>query len=300
MRFMVMVKSDAKSEAGVMPDEKLLSEMGKLNEEMTQAGVMLAGEGLQPTSKGTRVRYAGGKFTVIDGPFTESKELLGGYWLIQVKSKEEAFEWIKRVPFREGEIEIRQVYEMSDFPADPSERPGGWRDEEQRFRDAAEASTPSADKPVRKPGTTRFMCLLRGDKKTESGVLPDQKVLEEMGELMTEFAKKGALLSGEGLKPTSNGARIRFEGNKRTVIDGPFTESKELIAGFSLIQVKSKEEAIDFSKRWLDIHARSSNAAETQMEIRPLFELSDYAVDANEQSDGWRQKEAEFREKHGH
>src|SRR5262249_34734643 len=99
MRFMVMVKSDAKSEAGLMPGEKLQSEMGTLNEEMTKEGVMLAGEGLHPTSKGTRVRYAAGKFTVVDGPFTEAKELLGGYWLIQVKSREEALEWIKRVPF---------------------------------------------------------------------------------------------------------------------------------------------------------------------------------------------------------
>jgi hypothetical protein len=300
MRFMVMVKNDAKSEAGVMPDEKLLSEMGKLNEEMTKAGVMLAGEGLHPTSKGTRVRYAAGKFTVVDGPFAEAKELLGGYWLIQVKSRDEAIEWIKRVPFREGEIEIREVYEMSDFPAHPAEQPGGWRDQEQRFRDAAESSAPSADKPVRKPGTTRFICLLRGDKKTESGVLPDQKLLSEMGELMGELAKNGALLAGEGLKPTSKAARIRFEGNKRTIVDGPFTESKELIAGFSLIQVKTREEAIDFSKRWLDIHARGSKVDESQMEIRPLFELSDFPVDPNEKAEGWRQKEAQFHEKHGH
>src|SRR5256714_9567153 len=123
MRFMVMVKATAESEAGVLPDEQLLTEMGKYNEEMVKAGVMLAGEGLQPSSKGARVKFSGGKRTVTDGPFAEAKELVAGFWLIQVKSKEEAIEWVKRCPDPmgegvEAEIEIRQVYEASDFPAD--------------------------------------------------------------------------------------------------------------------------------------------------------------------------------------
>jgi len=112
---MVIVKADQKSEAGVLPDEKLLVAIGKLNEEMIKAGVMLAGEGLQPSSKGARVKFSGGKRTVTDGPFSETKELVGGFWLIQVKSKEEAIEWASRVPFEDGEIEIRQVSEASDF-----------------------------------------------------------------------------------------------------------------------------------------------------------------------------------------
>ena len=118
MRFMVMVKADKNSEAGVMPSEQLLSEMGKFNEQLVNAGVLLAGEGLQPSSKGARVRFSGTKRTVIDGPFTESKELIAGFWLIQVKSKEEAIEWVKRCPNPmdgESEIEIRQVFEASDF-----------------------------------------------------------------------------------------------------------------------------------------------------------------------------------------
>ena len=115
MRFMMLVKADKDSEAGVLPDERLLSEMAKYNEEMVKAGVMLAGEGLQASSKGARVRFSRGKPTVTDGPFTETKELVGGFWLIQVKSKEEAIEWAKRVPFEEGEIEIRQVFELEDF-----------------------------------------------------------------------------------------------------------------------------------------------------------------------------------------
>ena len=118
MRFMVLVKADKSSEAGALPDEKLLAEMGKYNEELAKAGVLLAGEGLQPSSKGARVKFSGDKRTVVDGPFTETKELIAGFWLIRVKSKEEAIEWVKRCPNptgTEGEIEIRQVFEAEDF-----------------------------------------------------------------------------------------------------------------------------------------------------------------------------------------
>ena len=119
MRFMVIVKANKDSEAGVMPSEKLLAEMGKYNEELVKAGVMLAAEGLHPSSKGARVRFSGGKRTVIDGPFAETKELVAGFWLIQAKSKAEAIEWVKRCPNpfpdKESEIEIRQVFEAEDF-----------------------------------------------------------------------------------------------------------------------------------------------------------------------------------------
>jgi hypothetical protein len=119
MRFMVIVKADKSSEAGVLPDEKLLAEMTKYNEELAKAGVLLAGEGLQPSSKGARVRFSGNKRTVIDGPFAETKELVAGFWLIQAKSKEEAIEWVKRAPNpfpgTESEVEVRQVFEADDF-----------------------------------------------------------------------------------------------------------------------------------------------------------------------------------------
>jgi hypothetical protein len=122
MRFMVIVKATEDSEKGVMPEEKLLADMGKFNEELVKAGVMLAGEGLHPSSKGARVRFSGSKRTVIDGPFSETKELIAGYWLFQVKSLAEAIEWVKRSPnpFPEGqsEIEIRQVFEADDFGAE--------------------------------------------------------------------------------------------------------------------------------------------------------------------------------------
>ena len=118
MRFMILVKADKNSEAGVLPDEKLLTEMGKYNEELAKAGVLLMGEGLHPSSKGARVMFSGSKRTVIDGPFAETKELIAGFWLWQVKSKEEAIEWVKRCPIphhTETEIEIRQVFEAEDF-----------------------------------------------------------------------------------------------------------------------------------------------------------------------------------------
>jgi hypothetical protein len=134
MRFMVIVKATQDSEAGVMPSEQLLADMGKFNEELAKAGVLLAGEGLQPSSKGARVKFSGKKRTVVDGPFAETKELVAGFWLLQVRSKEEAIEWIKRAPNPhegESEIEIRQVFEAEDFGAEFTPE---LREQEERIR----------------------------------------------------------------------------------------------------------------------------------------------------------------------
>jgi hypothetical protein len=128
---MILVKADKNSEAGVLPDQKILTEMGKYNEELAAAGVLLAGEGLHPSSKGARVQFSGGKRTVIDGPFAETEELIAGFWLWQVQSKEEAIEWVKRCPVSDAEIEIRQVFEAEDFgPAFTPEL----REQEERLR----------------------------------------------------------------------------------------------------------------------------------------------------------------------
>ena len=141
MRFIVMVKATKDSEAGVLPDKKLLADMGKYNEELVKAGVMLAGEGLQASSKGARVRFSGSKRTVIDGPFPETKELIAGYWLFQVKSLEEAIEWVKRcpnpMPNQESEIEIRRVAEAEDFGAEFTPE---LREQEERIREMAASS----------------------------------------------------------------------------------------------------------------------------------------------------------------
>src|SRR5881398_3294283 len=136
MRVMVMVKANKDSEAGIMPKQKLLAEMGKFNEELVKAGVLLAANGLQPSSKGKRVRFAGATRTVIDGPFTESKELIAGFWLWQVRSMEEAVEWLKRAPFDGGEeVEIRQVFEAEDFGKEMTPE---LRQQEERIRQQIE------------------------------------------------------------------------------------------------------------------------------------------------------------------
>lgn len=134
MRFMILVKADKNTEAGVMPSEKLLAEMGKYNEELLKAGVLLAGEGLQPSSKGARVRFSGAQRTVVEGPFPETEQLIAGYWLWQVESREEAIEWVKRCPNptgEDGEIEIRQVFEADDFGAEFTPE---LREQEERLR----------------------------------------------------------------------------------------------------------------------------------------------------------------------
>lgn len=139
MRFMIIVKASKDSETGVMPSKKLLTEMGKFNEELVKAGVMLAGEGLQPSSKGVRVKFSGSKRVVIDGPFAETKELIAGFWLWQVKSKEEAIEWVKRCPNphnEDSEIEIRQVFEAEDFGAEFTPE---LREQEERIRAQVDA-----------------------------------------------------------------------------------------------------------------------------------------------------------------
>jgi hypothetical protein len=242
----------------------MLTEMGKFNEELGKAGALLAGEGLEASSKGVRVRYSNGKFKVIDGPFAETKELIAGFWLIQAKSRDEAIEWARRVPFQEGEVEIRPLFELEDFPVDAAEQPDGWREKEQQFRDAAP--------PARKPGTIRYIGLLKADKDTEAGVLPDERFLSAMGAFFEEGLKAGVILSGEGLQPSSKGARVWYSGSKRVVTDGPFAETKELIAGYAILQFTSKAEAIEWTKRFVQVDAPGRLGAESECELRRIFE----------------------------
>jgi hypothetical protein len=295
MRFVMLIKSDAKTEAGTLPDHELLSAMGKYNQELIDAKVLVAAEGLQASSKGARLRTAAGKITLIDGPFAEAKELIAGFWLIQVESKQAAIDWAKRVPGEVGEIEIRQIYELQDFPVDPKENPAGWREQEQSFRDAEVASASSQAKAAPVAKGHRFMVMLHSDKNTESGVLPDQSMLEKMGALMDETAKSGALVAGEGLKPSAQGARVIFAGKKRQVIDGPFTETKEMVAGYSIIRATTKDAAVAWAKRWLEIHVSGVKSQESVMEVRQVFDMEEFPVDPAEQPDGWRDREKRFR-----
>jgi hypothetical protein len=143
MRVMVLVKASKDSEASVMPSEHILTEMGKYNEELVKAGIMLAGEGLHPTAKGARVAFSGDRRTVTHGPFTEANDLVAGFWLWQVKSMNEALEWVKRSPFQEGEVEVRPVFEVEDFGAALTPK---LREQEQRLRAQSEQLTKAAQR----------------------------------------------------------------------------------------------------------------------------------------------------------
>jgi hypothetical protein len=284
MRFMVFVKGNADSEAGTMPDPKELAEMGVFNQELIDAGMMLGGEGLKPSSTATRVRYANGKTDVVDGPFAEAKEVVAGYWLLKAKSKDDVLDWLKRAPCfdRGGELEVREVYEAEDFGGD--------------------SNAPPPPQSPAKPNTRRYLMMLFADAKTEAELTPtegNQELLEKMGALMGEIASQGSLVSGDGLKPSSKGAKLQFSGTSRRVVDGPFTETKEIVAGISVVRATSKEEALDWARRMLVIHCEGVGVAEGQVEVRPIFETEDFPVDASEQPGGWRDQEIAFRERSG-
>ncbi len=266
MRFMVLVQANTESEAGSPPNPKLLSDMLRYNEDLAKAGALVAAEGLEASANGFRVHYSHGKFRVVDGPFTESKDLIAGYWLIQADSREAAIEWAKRIPFEAGQVEIRPLFELTDFPVDPAETPGGWREREEEQRDAPP--------PARRPGTQRYLGMVMSDEASEAGALPDEKLLSAMGAFMEEGAKSGVFLGGEGLQPTSKAVRVKYAGKNRSVIDGPFTESKELIAGYALLQFRSKDEAVEWTKRFLEVDAPGRNLGECWSEVRPLRDYS--------------------------
>jgi hypothetical protein len=293
MRFVVFVKSNAQSEAGMLPDEKALSAMGSYNEALIRAGAMLAGEGLKPRSQGARVRALGGKSRVVDGPFAEAKELVGGYWVLQFSSREEAIARLEQAPFPRGEIEIRPLYEPEDFALPEGEPVSA----AQRTVQETPGKTPAQQPRI--AGTKRYLSLLKADAYTEGGDEPTAALMQEMGALIQEMAQQGVLLSGEGLKPSREGFRMSYDGPRPHVIDGPFTESKELIAGVSLLQTRTLAEAVEWSRRCLEIHMRGVGASEGEIEVRPLFEIEDFPVDPSEQPDGWRALETSFRDR-GH
>lgn len=298
MRFMLLLKGDERAEAGVLPDAAVVAAMDKFNGEMQQAGVLLAAEGLHPSSKGTRLRLVNDTLSITDGPFTETKELLAGFWVIQVPSKEAAIDWAKRCPLEadvtalasdaKGEIEVRQIFELEDFPVNPDE--SGWRESEadirareDEARAAAANATPTATASAN--NKRQFMMNMMADDDSEAGILPGEQLLAEMGSLMEELARTGVLLAGEGLQSSAKGAKVRFAAGKRTVIDGPFAETKELVAGYSLIQVDSKEEAIAWATRCIEIDARGRKGQST-IELREVFTQADFAVAMAESTQG--------------
>jgi len=265
MRFMIIRKSAENTEAGQQPSQELVTAMVGFHEQLARAGILKDGAGLKPSSVSTRVRLKGKQFSVIDGPFAETKELVAGYSIIEVPSREDALAIMRRWPVEDGdvELELRQLYGAEDFPASADA--------------AAGPPPPPPAPPARQPGTVRYALLIKSDARTESGAPPDPEVIQAMDGLVADVAASGAMLGGEGLKPSSLGLKLRRARARVTIVDGPFTESKEMIAGFSFLQYQSKQEAIDFAKRWLQIHVAWSGTGEGEIEIRPFYEAEDFA-----------------------
>lgn len=263
-RYMLVVKATPEFEAGTFPDQAFEAESAKFINEVANAGALVACDRLQPSSQGQRIQYKAGQFIVIDGPFAETKELVAGYCLIRAASMEEAVAWAKRMPFQSGIVEVRPLFELTDFPVDPAEQPGGWREKEAEMQAAAP--------PVRMPGTTRYLGMLKADRDTEAGVMPGEKALAAMGAFLEEAGKSGVFLSGEGLQPSSHAARVQFSGSQRVVTDGPFAETKELVAGYAILQFTTPAEALAWTKRFVQVDAPGRLDGECECELRAIVD----------------------------
>jgi hypothetical protein len=227
MRFMVMHKMTEEMEKGLPPDPAIIEGVGKLIGEAVKDKVFVSGEGLKPSSERVHIAYKNGKRTVTDGPFTEAKELVGGFALVRVRSKEEAIKWCDRFAELIGDVELFMgpVVEPWDLGM--------------------------MDKPKNAP--LRFLSMHKLDERAEKGAPPDPALMAKMGALIDEMTKAGVLQATGGLGSTKKGARIRFQGGKRTVIDGPFAESKELVAGYAILELPSMTAAIDWAVRFGEI-----------------------------------------------
>lgn len=227
MRFMLMHKMTEEMEKDPPPDPAILEGVGKLVEEGVKEKIFVSGEGLKPSSQRVHIAYKGGKRTITDGPFTEAKELVAGFALMRVRSKEEAISWCDRFAAVIGDVELflGPVVEEWDLGMVP--------------------------RPENPP--LRFLSMHKMDERSEREAPPDPELVAKMGALVDEMTKAGVLQATGGLASTKKGARIRYEGGKRTVIDGPFAESKELIAGYAILDLPSKAAAIDLAMRFGEI-----------------------------------------------
>jgi len=293
---MMLIKANKDSETGAMPDAAALAEMGKYNEELCKAGIMLTGDGLHASSAGFRLRNERGTISVVDGPFAETKELIAGFWMLDVKSREEAIEWARRVPLLSADtpqLELRQVMELDDFPVDENE--SGWREQELELRggvpDGPLGATAKPDDGARR---YRYMFIVKANVDSEAGALPNEQMLTDMGNLMAEMATSGVLIGGEGLAPSSKGARIHFKNGKRAVIDGPFAETKELIAGYCMTQVKSREEALEWASRMVKVQGHG------ELEVRRMIDAEDFSAETIAQVPEIFEAERQFRERAAH
>lgn len=245
MRFMIFRKADAQTEAGLLPSTDLLEAMTAYNESLSRAGVLLAGEGLKPSAEGVRYHYTDGVAAVTDGPFAETKELVAGFTTIQARSLDEAVAWARRWPVEDAEgnveLEVRQVYEP--IPSFGAPAPDG-----------------------RRP----FVTLLTHDEAAQEDVMPDEAHMEAMGQLMTDAVEAGVLLETAGLLPSAAGARVTFHNGVPTVTDGPFAESKEILAGYAIYQAESLEALRPWAERFGEVVRTGTS------EIRPVYGAEDF------------------------
>jgi hypothetical protein len=252
MQFMIFRKADRDTEAGVLPGAELLQAMGEYNQQLIDAGVMRGGEGLQPSAKGVRLQLSSGHATVIDGPF-DTRELIAGFSVIDVASKQEAIDWLSRWPRQDGdgnvELELRE-----------SGCPGG----------CAEVHAEAVTDPQGK----RFVVLLRSSADLESEVPVPREKLDALDAHNAAEAKAGVLLGADGLRSSARGARVKIDGGKLSVVDGPFTEIKEMIAGYWMIRVASLQEAIAWARR-----NPYPTGPDVEVEIRQVYEMADFGLE---------------------
>ncbi|RXZ33259.1 hypothetical protein D9O50_14250 [Oxalobacteraceae bacterium CAVE-383] len=262
MKYMILRRADAftEQESGPQPSAQLLEAMGTYHEKMHADGILRAAEGLHPSVKGARLKISKGKTEVIDGPFTETKELIAGFSMVELPSKQEAVDLVKRWPPLDGDVtlEIREVGCVGGCPGIEAE---------------AAAAQAAKAAPALQPDARRYMVLLRSNGFSETEAIPDAGTMDALMAFNQAGVREGRILAGEGLRGSALGARVAFEGGKMSVIDGPFTEIKELIAGFWLIRANSLQDAIEWARR---CPYPTAVDGEVEVEIRLVYEADEF------------------------
>ena len=243
MKFMMMHKTDAYYEKGGKPSKELIAGVGKMVGDAVRSGRLLAGDGLGPSAQGVRLKFAGGKRTVIPGPLAGGNELVAGFTVMRVRSLDEAIDWASRFAAVVGdaEIDVRPANEPWDIGL--GEKPAGLT-------------------------TRRYIAMHKADARFEAGAQPTET--EAMEKLIGEMTKAGVLLATASLEPSSRAVRLRNFGGRETLVDGPFAESKELVGGFAIIELDSRQEAIDWARRYVDV------LGEVELDIRPVVGYSTF------------------------
>ncbi len=245
MKFMMMHKTNAFHENGGKPSMELIGKVGAMVGDAIRSGRLLAGDGLGPSSQGVRLKFEGGKRTVTPGPFKGGNELIAGFAVMRVRSLDEAIDWASRFAAVVGDVEIDVRPANEPWDIGLGEKPAGLT-------------------------TRRYIAMHKASAKTEAGAPATAAEMESMGKLVDEMTKAGVLLSTGSLEPSSRALRLRNFGGKQTVVDGPFAESKELVGGFAILELDSREDAVDFARRYADV------LGEIELDIRPVAGLRSF------------------------